>query len=574
MSWLDKPTYRDAEGSQNPIEDPIEWYEGSLEAIPRALGEAGLTLGEASAMATAGVLETLGDEDADAYWKKYEQRRDWRKSLGENRRGLAADVVGGVTKYATLLTVNRPAGVASIFASEAGEEVNKGRSLADAETLAAIRAGTLYAGALAPASLAPRFGLGATLGYGSAANVGLGVTSRALESQVIGDEAGPIFDPTSMAIDAILGSVFGAREYRFNKRLVDAALDGRATTKAQDAAPGMPTNGEQLDMHMQAIADATKATETGLDPDFSRLDIGEVDPRMAARMNDTIKAINEAMPSEARVRASDLDSPIENMSRDEIIASFERLRGHIKENPLTTLPSKAVWEARAEDGALGEYVASIDADSLKWINDNLGHEEGGNALLKSIGQALKKAGVDAYHISGDEFYATANSKEALDAGLKKAQDLLKEAEISGGGWKVKGAGISYGIAKNITDAESNLHIDKSAREAAGLRAGRGQQVMGAERTAGINDGRAAPGRVKDDSRNVPVKEQKPGINPEEVDSKTGGAVPESATIITQDGSTITGTEYTKQLEAETKQIDDIIGKIASVTECLLRSANV
>jgi hypothetical protein len=60
----------------------------------------------------------------------------------------------------------------------------------------------------------------------------------------------------------------------------------------------------------------------------------------------------------------------------------------------------------------------------------------------------------------------------------------------------------------------------------------------------------------------------------EVGGKAVGVVPEGATIVTQDGSTITGAEYAKQLEAETKQIDDIIGKIQSVTECLLRNANV
>lgn len=569
MSWLDKPSYRDVEGSQEPIEDPIEWYEGSLEAVPRALGEAGLTLGELSAMATAGVLETLGDEDADVYWKKYEQRRDWRKSLGENRRGIAADVVGGVAKYATLLATNKPAGVAAIFSSEAGEEISKGRSLADAEKLATIRAGTLYAGASITASLAPKYGLGATLGYGASTNAGLGIASRTLEKQVIGEEAGPIFDPTAIVIDVALGSVFGAREYRLNKRIIDAALDARATTKAQDSAPGKPSNGEQLDMHMQAVADATKATETGLDPDYSRLDIGEVDPRMAARMNDTIKILdNEVSGQKAEYNLEEIELTPEQM------AAF---KAQIGIQDATTRP---------------ELHAFKDMDTI-----------GGGKPEQSWTENTRVIGADK---------APATIYRGSQDGETRVEDF-GEARIGGAtGHPSSGLGVWFSGSKSDAAEYGKVgeyHLDlrnpkiysiedfpgfDTIQESKALR----QELIKQGHDGVVIDARNVGGpvqfvafkpesvikakpieqpkqRAETPNRGV-SKQSEQGISgrPEEGRPAVREEIPDEITVVTQDGEAVTGADYAKQLEAETKQIDDIIGKIQSVTECLLRNANV
>lgn len=191
---------------------------------------------------------------------------------------------------------------------------------------------------------------------------------------------------------------------------------------------------------------------------------------------------NDQRHGARRLTRDDLSKPIGSMSPAELIAAAEALRAHIQESPLTGLPTKAVWEALAAADELGPFVASIDADALKWFNDNIGHQIGGDKLLGEIGKALKAAGVDAYHISGDEFYATADSRKSLESGLKAAQSVLNKAKIEGNGWSVTGVGFSYGIAATIDEAEHGLHADKQSRENNGLRAGRGEIPPGATRT--------------------------------------------------------------------------------------------
>jgi GGDEF domain-containing protein len=192
-----------------------------------------------------------------------------------------------------------------------------------------------------------------------------------------------------------------------------------------------------------------------------------------------------------RLRTEDLEKPLEEMTQEELVAAITRLRQHTNTNPLTGLPSKAVWEARQAEGKGKAFVASIDADALKWFNDNIGHEPGGNVLLNRIGAALLDAGIDAYHISGDEFYAQADSQEELETALKAAQNELAKTVMTGNGWQVTGAGFSFGIATNMKEAESGLHEDKTRREAEGLRSARGDTPPGAVRADRGDDGQAA-----------------------------------------------------------------------------------
>lgn len=206
----------------------------------------------------------------------------------------------------------------------------------------------------------------------------------------------------------------------------------------------------------------------------------------------------ERRQSDRRLTRDHLHKPLEEMTPQEMIEAADAMRSQLLENPMTGLPSKAVWETLRDSGSLGRFVASIDADALKWFNDNIGHQEGGDRLLGEIGRALKAAGADAYHISGDEFYATADSREALEKALREAQSILAGATISGNGWTVKGVGFSYGIGENMADAEHGLHADKSAREASGLRAGRGAVPPGA--TKEVSDGQAEAGREGGEAR--------------------------------------------------------------------------
>jgi len=160
----------------------------------------------------------------------------------------------------------------------------------------------------------------------------------------------------------------------------------------------------------------------------------------------------------------------------------EDMRRELLTNPVSGLPNRRAYDEAPKK----ETQASIDVDGLKWVNDNLGHESG-DYLLRAVGEALQRAGVDAYHVSGDEFVAQATSPQSLANALNRARQLLDNAVIEGSDWTVKGVGFSYGQGTTLAEAEQGLRADKARREAEGQRAARGETPAGADRR------RAEPG---------------------------------------------------------------------------------
>jgi GGDEF domain-containing protein len=111
-----------------------------------------------------------------------------------------------------------------------------------------------------------------------------------------------------------------------------------------------------------------------------------------------------------------------------------------------------------------------DADGLKAFNDNFGYDAG-DALLKAKADALREAGVDAYHDKGDEFLYRGDSEADLKQKLENARKIYREGIIAvndGDDLKrFKGADFSYGTGSELKAAEAGLKKQKSARKAAG-----------------------------------------------------------------------------------------------------------
>jgi GGDEF domain-containing protein len=144
-----------------------------------------------------------------------------------------------------------------------------------------------------------------------------------------------------------------------------------------------------------------------------------------------------------------------------------------------------------------DHQVAIDADSLKWINDNLGHPAG-DQLLRNIGDALNAAGLDGFHVSGDEFIVQGNDLPALKKAMAFAEDFMANATVTikqdDGTKTYKGLSLSYAIKpKNeqigypgdkdyqpaYADADAALNAAvKPGREKAGLRAPRGERPPG------------------------------------------------------------------------------------------------
>ncbi len=152
--------------------------------------------------------------------------------------------------------------------------------------------------------------------------------------------------------------------------------------------------------------------------------------------------------------------------------SPEEMRRELLTSELTGLPNRRAFdEAQREPSPA---VGMSDADALKAFNDKFGYEAG-NQLLQAKADALRDAGLDAYHEKGDEFLYRGDSPEDVRAKLEKARELLRNREfeftLPDGTVKVlKGADFSYGISDQVQGAETALKQHKAEREARGERA--------------------------------------------------------------------------------------------------------
>ena len=133
----------------------------------------------------------------------------------------------------------------------------------------------------------------------------------------------------------------------------------------------------------------------------------------------------------------------------------EQIQQELYRNPLTGLFNRRAFE---ED--LGHpdfpYIASIDVDSLKAVNDNLGHEAG-DELLRVVAKSLDEhmdTGQEVYHISGDEFYVMGGTQEFLRDTIERVQDDLATMHVGSEKGRMDKVSFTYGIGSTKSDADS------------------------------------------------------------------------------------------------------------------------
>lgn len=175
-----------------------------------------------------------------------------------------------------------------------------------------------------------------------------------------------------------------------------------------------------------------------------------------------------------------------------IASNLREANRELRTNPTTGIPNKRAFF----EGDLPQFVASIDIDSLKYVNDNMGHAAGDD-LLRIAARVLAH-NVDAYHVSGDEIWAKGNDREALEKGLQAAV-----AELRSGAYQIVSdtatfnkPGFSYGVSATdpgkgtqhdvlehaLKRADLTMLEQKDAREKTGERAPRGEAPEGFVRT--------------------------------------------------------------------------------------------
>ena len=173
---------------------------------------------------------------------------------------------------------------------------------------------------------------------------------------------------------------------------------------------------------------------------------------------------------------------------------------------------------RAFEEALNNWedpVISIDADSLKWINDNMSPDVG-DQLLKAIGTVIARHTEqgEGFHISGDEFYIltkqdTRPIMEAINTDLAKIR--LERTLEDGSIIYKQGLEITYEKGRNKAEADTRLKAEKEAKERYGKRAARGEQPAGVSRqSAEVSAESETRGQTERDS-SVDKKEVTPFI---------------------------------------------------------------
>jgi len=146
--------------------------------------------------------------------------------------------------------------------------------------------------------------------------------------------------------------------------------------------------------------------------------------------------------------------------------SPEEMRRELLTSEVTGLPNRRAFDEAGRAPA----IAMSDVDGLKALNDFA--YDAGNALLRAIADALREAGLEAYHDKGDEFLCRGHNTEELHANLERARAILRDRAVivkraDGTSLSFTGADFSYGVGKDINEAELLLKSHKAEREARG-----------------------------------------------------------------------------------------------------------
>ena len=266
-----------------------------------------------------------------------------------------------------------------------------------------------------------------------------------------------------------------------------ADLEPSGEVRRKDGSPFVSERSAKLARNMRGLRDSHDVAPAEGGFVLRRRSKRDILPEGKIRLPDG-RVVDERRRDDGTRRKVDEMSP-EEMRRELLVSSVTGLGNR-----------------RAYDEAQKKAVqASLDADSLKWVNDNMDHASG-DKLLAAIGKALKEEGAEAYHVSGDEFIAQANEdavlRDVLERVARRLEDATIEIELPDGSTLQKrGLAFSYGIAGTLKEAEHELQRQKQAREERGERAARGEEPPGVSRIP--SEG------VQDQERHSPAQEVTP-----------------------------------------------------------------
>jgi diguanylate cyclase (GGDEF)-like protein len=148
--------------------------------------------------------------------------------------------------------------------------------------------------------------------------------------------------------------------------------------------------------------------------------------------------------------------------------SFENLNDEEFEAQVLKDPQTRLWNKRKLDEDVRENppnaVAFIDADALKWVNDNMSYSAG-DEYLRAITREIEQLGrgFNAYRRGGDEFVVTGPNRDMLEGAIESAMARIADTprvEEAGKSVKVE-ASVGYG--GDLESAEASLKGEKQRR---------------------------------------------------------------------------------------------------------------
>lgn len=284
----------------------------------------------------------------------------------------------------------------------------------------------------------------------------------AAEFQGIHDKINAAWEKNPDLTQAEAGALFAGMRPSPLKKYAQSLVDsGVFLKKAPPAAPATPKPPPRT---AETVNEGVKLNE---EPPVSPQEAqGAAQPEPAQVPAEVVDRRGTGRPG-----SGDRRNPAARAEYDAL--SPEEKYQRIYQSPMVDLPNRRAYDA-AEKTAASPIVGMSDADGLKALNDKFGYEAG-NALLRAKAEALKAAGVDAYHEKGDEFLQRSHDEVSLKAGMEKARHILRNSIIEvdmadGSVRRFKGADFSYGVGHDLTAAETGLKAHKSEREARGERA--------------------------------------------------------------------------------------------------------
>jgi GGDEF domain-containing protein len=170
-----------------------------------------------------------------------------------------------------------------------------------------------------------------------------------------------------------------------------------------------------------------------------------------------------AFPQELRM----IERRTDHLTRKRVSEmSPEEMRIALLVSAKTGLPNRRAFD----EGETTPFVAMIDVNGLKGLNDVFGYSAG-DVLICRLADVLRQVGLDAYHDKGDEFLTRGKSYQDLNGKLSEALRLLRNQPFAVSGldgriMTIEGADFCFGIGTNLQEAEKSLKHQKELRKVA------------------------------------------------------------------------------------------------------------